>query len=168
MPTPPPLPEVVVARVARIARFDGLGVLALAGAFALVSALDHKVALALIGLAAAGAGAAELHGVALLGRRDAGGMRWLLASQPILLAAVLAYCAARLWFVPLPQIPESFRNLIAFSAEQWGMSVEAYLGFINRLTLGVVAVASVALQGGMFIYYWRRRAPVRQALASEL
>ncbi|MBL9187159.1 MAG: hypothetical protein JNK23_06760 [Opitutaceae bacterium] len=167
MPTPPPLPEVVLARVLRIARFDGLGVLALAGAFALVSALDHKVALALIGVAAAGAGAAELHGVAQLGRGEAGGMRWLLASQPILLAAVLAYCAARLWFVPLPPLPDYLRNVIAFSAEQWGMSVETYLAFLNRLTMGVVAVASVALQGGLFTYYWRRRAPIRQALASE-
>lgn len=166
MPTPPLLPEVALARVLRIARFDGLSVLALAGGFALLSALDHKVALALIGLTAAGAGAAELHGVTQIERGEAGGMRWLLASQPILLLAILAYCAVRVWFMPAPPLPEFLRDLVAFSAQQFGLSVDAYLLFMNRLTLGVLAAVSVAVQGGMFIYYWRRRAAIRQALAA--
>ncbi len=165
MPTPPQLPEVVLARVLRIARFDGLSVLALAGAFALISALDHKVALALIGLTAAGAGAAELHGVSQIERGESRGLRWLLASQPILLGAVLAYCAVRVWFMPVPPLPGFLRDLIALSAQQFGMSVDAYLSFMNRLTLGVLAAVSVALQSGMFVYYWRRREAIRQALA---
>ncbi len=167
MPTPPPLPEEILARVLRLARFDGLSVLALAGSFALVAALDHHVALALIGLAGAGAGALELHGVGHLQHGDARGVRWLLASQPVLLAAVLAYCAARVWFMPLPPIPEGFRPMIALSAEQLGLSLEAYLGFVNRLTMGVLAVVSTAMQGGVFLYYWRRRAAIQLALPAQ-
>lgn len=162
---PPLLPEEILARVLRVARFDGLSVLALAGSFALISAIDHRVALALIGLAAAGAGAMELHGVAQLQHGDARGLRWLLATQPILLAAVLAYCATRVWFMTLPTIPEAFRPMATLSAEQLGLSLETYLTLVNRLTMGVLAVASVAVQGGMFFYYWRRRAAIRQALA---
>ena len=68
--------------------------------------------------------------------------------------------------MPAPPLPEFLRELIAFSAQQFGLSVDAYLLFMNRLTLGVLAAVSVAVQGGMFIYYWRRRAAIRQALAA--
>ncbi len=166
MPTPPLLPEVVLVRVVRIARFDGLSVLVMGGAFALINAMDHNTALATVGLAAAGAGAVELHGVGQLESGDARGLRWLLASQPFLLLAVLAYCALRLWFIPLPPLPEMLRNLVELSAQQLGMSVEAYQHFINRLTMILVAIASVGVQGGMFIYYWRRRAVIQRALAA--
>lgn len=165
MPKPPLLPEEVLLRTLRLARFDGLSVLALAGSFALVSALDHRTSLALVGLAAAGAGAVELHGVGLLERGEPGGLRWLLASQPILLAAVLAYCAVRVWFSTLPPLPEGFQDLIRLGAEQLGLSVEAYQTLLLRLTMGTLAIASVALQGGMFICYWRRRPVIRRALA---
>jgi hypothetical protein len=165
MSTPPLLPEAALARVLHVARFDGLSVLVLAGTFALLKAIDQQAAFALVGLAAAGAGAVELHGVGQLGQRDGRGLRWLLASQPLLLAAVLAYCALRLKSAEVPPIPESFRNLIALSAAQWGMGAEAYLGFVHRLTLGALAVVSTAVQSGMFLYYWRQRAALRAALA---
>jgi hypothetical protein len=162
---PPLLPEEILARVLRVARFDGLSVLVLAGTFALLKAIDQQAAFALIGLAAAGAGAVELHGVGQLRHGDARGVRWLLTSQPLLLAAVLAYCALRVKSAEVPPIPDSFRNLIALSAGQLGMTVEDYLRFVQQLTIGLLAVLSTAVQGGMFIYYWRRRAAVRTALA---
>ncbi|MBL9201836.1 MAG: hypothetical protein JNL39_15100, partial [Opitutaceae bacterium] len=160
---PPLLPAEVLARVVRVARFDGLSVLVLAGTFALLKAIDQQAAFAVIGLAAAGAGALELHGVNQLGHADTRGVRWLLASQPILLAAVLAYCALRLKSPDVPPIPEALRSLVAFSAGQLGLSVEAYLRFVQQITISVLAIVSAAVQGGMFLYYWRRRSAIQQA-----
>src|SRR5215213_5511646 len=135
MQQPPLLPEETFARVLRLARFDGMGALVLGGMFALFAAAARDFPFAAIGLLASGAGAVELHGVALLRQGDPRGMRWLVASQPFLLAVILCYCALRLWLVEIPPVPETLRNLVALSAQQWGMSVEDYQRAINRITV---------------------------------
>ncbi|MBL9200080.1 MAG: hypothetical protein JNL39_06210, partial [Opitutaceae bacterium] len=48
---------------------------------------------------------------------------------------------------------------------QLGLSVEAYLRFVQQITISVLAIVSAAVQGGMFLYYWRRRSAIQQALA---
>ncbi len=167
MQAPPLLPEETLARVLRLARFDGLGVVVLAGGFALLAAAGGRPAYAAVGLAAAGAGAVELHGVTLLRQGADRGLRWLLASQPLLLAAVWAYCALRLAdFVP-PPLPESLREAVEETARQLGMAPADYLRLVHRITHGLVALLATAYQGGLFVYYWRRREPVRRALEPE-
>src|SRR5262249_17978142 len=99
---PPLLPQETLLRVLRVARFDGTGALILGGTFALMMASEHDFPFAAIGLLAAGAGAIELHGAALLKQGESRGMSWLVASQPYLLLVILAYCALRLWFVQIP------------------------------------------------------------------
>jgi hypothetical protein len=94
-------------------------------------------------------------------------MRWLVASQPFLLSVILCYCALRIWFVELPPVPEAFENLFAMSARQWGMSVEEYQHALNRVTALAVAVVGLGFQGGMMLYYLRRRGPVYQALSVD-
>ena len=74
MPQPPLLPEVILMRVLRLARFDGMGALMLGGMFALVAASARDFPFAAIGLLAAGAGAIELHGAALLKEGQPRGM----------------------------------------------------------------------------------------------
>lgn len=143
---------------------DGLGVLLFASLYAVLSAASGSVYGAAIGLAAAGAGAVELHGVALLRHGDSRGMKWLIASQPFLLAAIFAYCAFRLTHFEMPPIPETFRVLIEQTAQQLGLTVEEYARMVNRWTYRCLAVASLAYQGGMTLYYLRRRNAVAIAL----
>ena len=167
MQQPPLLPEEAFARVLRLAKFDGTGALALGTIFALLSASAGHFPFAAIGLLAAGAGAVELHGAALLRQGESRGMNWLVASQPFLLAVILAYCAVRLWLVETPPLPEQLQALIAAGAAQWHLSVEDYVRLLNRLTYGILAIASVFFQGGMMVYYLRRRRSVEKALAEE-
>ena len=54
---PPLLPSETFRRVLRVARFDGLSVLGVSGAFALISAASQDVSGAMIGLLVAAAGA---------------------------------------------------------------------------------------------------------------
>ncbi len=164
MPQPPLLPAETLARVLRLARFDGLSALVLGGLFALSAAAGRHVPFAAIGLLAAGAGAIELHGAALLRQGEPRGMRWLLASQPFLLLVILTYCVLRLWLVGTGEIPESMRGLFAASAAQWKMSLEDYVVTLNRITALAVATVALGFQGGMTIYYWRRRKSVEAAL----
>jgi hypothetical protein len=164
MRQPPLLPEETLSRVLRLAKFDGLGGLVLGTIFALVSASSGHFPLTVIGLLAAGAGAIELHGIGLLRQGDRSGMNWLIASQPLLLLVILSYCALRLWFLEMPPLPDQVRSVLAASAAQWRMSLEDFLLMFNRITYGVLALAAVGFQGGMMIYYLRRREPVAQAL----
>lgn len=154
-------------RVERLARLDGTSVLVLGGVFALLAAMAHEVPLAAIGLLAAGAGAIELHGVGLLRSGEARGMNWLIASQPLLLLVLWGYCGLRLTQSAMPELPEGMSELAAVSAAQWNLTVEEYLRRLNAITVGVVAVVSLVYQGGMTLYYWRRREPVTRALAGE-
>ena len=167
MQQPPLLPEESLARVLRLARFDGMAVMMLGGMFALFAAAARDFPFATIGLLASGAGAIELHGAALLRQGYPRGMHWLVASQPFLLCVILCYCGLRIWLVELPPVPEAFENLFAMSARQWGMTVEEYQHALKRVTALAVALVGVAFQGGMTLYYLRRRASVYQALAVD-
>jgi hypothetical protein len=167
MPQPPLLPQETFVRVLRLARFDGMGALVLGAIFALVAAAARAVPFAAIGLLAAGAGAVELHGVALLERGERRGMNWLVASQPYLLFVILSYCALRLWFIDIPPVPEAFQSVFAESARKVGMTVEEYQHTLNRIMALALATAAVGFQGGMLLYYLRRRRPVLQAIAAE-
>ena len=167
MQQPPLLPDETLARVLRVARFDGTGALVLGGVFALLAATSGNVPFATIGLLAAGAGAIELHGAALLRQSEPRGMRWLIASQPFLLAVILSYCAVRVWLVELPPIPESFKPIFVTSAQQWNMTPEQYQHALNRITASVVAIAALGFQGGLMIYYLRRRDVITRALTLE-
>ena len=167
MQQPPLLPEETLVRVLRLARFDGMGAMVLGGMFALFAGAARDFPFAAIGLLASGAGAIELHGAALLRQGDPRGMRWLVASQPFLLAVILCYCALRLWLIEIPPVPEAFQNLFAMSARQWGMTIEEYQQALNRLTALAVAIVAMGFQGGMMLYYLRRRTPVYQALVAD-
>lgn len=166
-PLPPLLPLDTLGRVLRLARFDGAAALVLGTLFALLAAAGRQGPFAVIGLLAAGAGAIELHGAALLRAGDPRGMKWLVASQPFLFLVILSYCAVRLWLIEIPELPDTVRALLATSAAQWGLTLEEYLQRINRLTSLVLAVVALGFQGGMTLYYLRRRAAVELALTDS-
>ncbi len=167
MPQPPLLPAETLARVLRLAKFDGMSVLILSAIFALSAAVIRNFPLTAIGLLAAGAGAMELHGVALLRRGAPRGMSWLIASQPLLLVVILAYAALRFWFLDLERLPEAMHTLVAVNAAQLQMSVEDFIRHLNRLMAAAVALVALGFQGGMLIYYLRRRPMVIRALAEK-
>jgi len=165
MQQPPLLPEETLARVERLARFDGLGVLILSSFFAVMSALAHDIPFVIVGLLGAGAGAVELHGVALLKRYEPRGMNWIVGSQPFLLVVILGYCVLRLAHYEVPAVPDRLREMVTLGAQQWNLSVDEYFRMVNRLTAQIVAGVACLYQGGMTFYYWRRKAAVQQALA---
>ena len=167
MQAPPLLPEETFARVCRVARFDGMSVLVVAGVFAVISALAGDVVGAVIGLLVAGAGAMELHGVTLLHHGQPRGMTWLWGSQCFLLLSILGYCGFQLLRSKLPALPPEVATLIQQDADQLGMTVQEFLRMFNRMLYGGVAVATLIYQGGMAFYYLRRRTAVQRALTTD-
>jgi hypothetical protein len=161
---PPLLPTETLRRVLRLARVDGLGVLVIAGFFALVSAAAGDYFGAVVGLLVAGAGAVELHGAALLRVGEPRGMSWLVGSQLYLMCAVIAYCGLRLWHVDLTPLRAAVTEEMKESLDLAGYTVDQFLTMVYKLTYTCVAVVTFFYQGGMALYYGRRRAAVTKAL----
>lgn len=161
---PPLLPDEVLARVLRVSRTDGFCILFIAGFFALLSAISGDRVGALIGLLIAGGGAVELHGGGLLQHGHARGLRWLINSQILLLAVILAYCQFRLVNVDVSALRLAITDEAREQIASLGMREEEFLQFTNRLMFRVIAIASIIYQGGMILYYWKRREAVERAL----
>lgn len=166
MPQPPLLPQETLERVERLARFDGLSLVVLGGLFALPAAAARDLPFASIGLLAAGAGAMELHGLGLLRGGEARGMGWIIASQPLLLAVIWSYGVLRMMFFELPPLPDGMSDMAKLGAAQWGLSVDDYFRRINQLIVGSLGVIALLYQGGMTVYYLRRRTAVAAALGN--
>ena len=171
MPKAPPiLPEITLQRVLRVARFDGISMAAIAGLFALVSASNHDVNGALIGVLIAGAGGMELHGAARLHGGAADGMRWLIGSQFCVLLVILGYVTWRLGH-PDPLLQAAFRASLKdeqrLALQQVGMTEAEFIRFGSRMVYFGVGLMTLLYQSGMMIYYARRRAAVEQALEND-
>lgn len=167
MKAPPLLPEETLRRVLRVANTDGMSVLAVAGMLALAAASVGDYSGASIGLLVAAAGAIELHGVGLLKAAHARGMNWLLASQPYLLAVMLAYCGLRLASYDPALMRAAMTDELRAALVQAGYDEETFLRTCYMLTFAVLAVATIIYQGCMTIYYTRRRSAVIAALEDE-
>jgi len=161
---PPLLPSETFRRVLRVARFDGLSVLGVSGAFALISAASQDVSGAMIGLLVAAAGAIELHGVTLLKVGRGRGMNWLITSQLYLMAILIGYAYVKLLKPDISMIRPVVTPELTEQIHQAGMSVDQFLLEFLRLMYGGVAVATILYQGGMTLYYARRRVAVAAAL----
>ena len=170
---PPPLPAAIVARMLRVAHFDGGSVLVLSGALAIASAWYGDVTGAIIGVLIAGAGAFELHGASLIKARQPRGLNWLVASQLYLLTTILCYVGWRL----ASYDPAAMRRLLdpvfhnpelQAQFDETGVTEADLLATLRTYYFAgfkVVAVATLLYQGGMALYYHRRRAAVAAALA---
>ncbi len=156
-----------MARVERVGRLHGGSVLYVAGVFALLSATGGDTLGAIVGLAVAGAGAVEHHGGSMLGHGDARGLRWLLASQAGLFAAIAVYCLVRLAHLELPPIPDEMKPMLKLNAEQLGLTVDEFVAMAYRLTLKLVLGLSVLYQGGLGLYYYSKRHVITQVLGEE-
>jgi hypothetical protein len=161
---PPLQPSEVLRRVTRVARFDGMSILGVAGAFALISAASRDVSGAVIGLLVAGAGAIELHGAALLRAGRGNGMRWLVSSQLYLMTTMLTYVALRMANPDISTIRPVVTVELAAQIQQAGMTIDQFLLEFLRLVYLCVAGATLLYQGGMTVYYLRRRVAVEAAM----
>jgi len=167
---PPLLPATVLARLLRLAKLDGTLVLAIAGAFTLVAAAAGNRLEAVIGLLVAGAGAFELHGAGLLHGGEIRGLRWLVLSQLYLLVTVLLYVGLR-----LVSFDPALINLIMtdtlrqryLDAGLTSAQIDQVVQLSYYLTYAIVGVLTIGYQGGMAVYYYRRRTAVAAALAEE-
>ncbi len=167
---PPVLPEVTLARVLRMAKLDGTSVLALAGSFAVALAATGDRGGALIGLIISAAGAIELHGAALLRRGDLSGLRWLIGSQLYLLIAILSYVALRLTGYDPALInlimTDSLRQRY-LDAGLLNEEIDRVVQFSYYATYLLFGALTVVYQGGMMLYYSRRRSAVTTALTDQ-
>lgn len=165
---PPPLPSQILERVIRLGGLDGRMVLWLAGFFAVLFAASHDAVGAAAGVLAAGAGAMELHGVSLLRNADPGGVRWLVRSQALLLVAVLAYAAARIWQMDLEILAGRITPDLDKRLEELAWSREQFAALALRVYqwgYGALALGSLIYQGLMMRFYARSRAAIEQALS---
>lgn len=151
----------------RTATTDGITVLAIAGFLALASASTGDFVGAGIGLLVAAAGAIELHGAGLLRAGDPRGMNWLLASQPYLLVILLGYCGLRLMSFDPAALRQALTTEMRESIAQAGYREDEFIRVVYRLTYGLLAAGALLFQGGMALYYWRRRAAVSAAVLGE-
>jgi hypothetical protein len=164
---PPKLVSEILRSVLRIARFDGVSVLCLAGFFALVSAASGDVSGAAFGLLIAAAGAVELHGMGLVRAADRRGMGWLIGSQLYLMSVVLGYVGYRLANPDSDPIMKVAKSALTDEIRQAGMDPAQFMAeFPRELRLLYLAVACLTIlyQGGMAVYYMRRRSAVEAAI----
>ena len=112
----------------------------------------------------AGAGAIELHGVTLLKHADSSGMRWLIGSQLFLMASILGYCGLRLAQPDLAPLRAAITPDLKAQLDVLGLTVDEFLGKFYRLVYQAVALVTLLYQGGMALYYLRKRAAVAAAL----
>ena len=167
MKTPPLLPEETLHRVLRVANINGMSVLAVAGMVTLAVASTGNWVGAAIGLSIAASGAIELHGAGLLRGGDSRGMRWLIASQPYLLAVVLIYCGLRLANYDPAVFDAAMTDELRLALEQAGYEKERFFRMVYVGTYTVLAIATFIYQGLMTLYYARRREAVERALDGE-
>lgn len=164
---PPLLPAEALARVLRLARLDGMGVLMLATFFALTSAALGDFTGAVVWLLVAGAGAIELHGVVLLREAEKRGLNWLLASQFLLLLVVLGHCALRLAHYDPTAMREALTDEMKTTLAQAHYDQEDFLRTVYVTTYGALAGLTFLYKACLAFYYYRRRAAVAAALETD-
>jgi hypothetical protein len=158
----------------RTASIDGRLLLFVPGVFAVMSAMAGSVTGALASVLAAGLGALELHGVAMLGGGDSRGMVWLVRAQLLLMALILFYAGWQMTHFDtthyashadamFEQMPDWYKKMLDAN----GMSRADFPRLLRAGYMMIYVVAgfvTIVYQGLMARYYHRRRIPVEIAL----
>ncbi len=175
MPVPAPQ-EKALRRVLAVARADGWGIMAVAGASVIVAVFQGAFGLAGFALIATLTGAAELLGRRQLLQRRVAGLRWLIGAQATLLALIWFYAwhrwhhfdATALW----AQLPAFAQAEVTEKLSAAGLDPVAdrllLLELTNQLTCVTLAFVSLLYQGGLIFWYGLQRARICQALLASL
>ena len=170
MSTPAPTPqEKTLKRVLAISRFNGWSVIIIAGLGILLTLLLGDLLGTCIGALAVLSGWMEVRGHKILKRRDPSGMKWLVRSQMLLLAVVLAYCASRLGSFDADTAMGNLTPDMEAVLKESGLERGDILPLVRMAFLTTyLTVAAVCLiyQGGMALYYRSRTRIVTEALAA--
>jgi len=161
---PPLTSEAQLQRLLRMAKTNGLSVVIIAGLGTVLS-LGDWLGMA-VGAAVFYGGWTELKGRKQVLGGDVAGVRVLVRSQWIVLAAIEAYCLIKLGFDSShgvsPELRSAMTDLGIDMAEMEPSLRRAFYG-----TYLAVALLTVVYQGGMARYYGRRAGVVREALEAR-
>ncbi len=165
-PTPS---EKALKRVIGISRLNGWCVTLVAGLGTPIALLLGDWLSAGLGLLVAGFGALEVHGNRLLKKHDPEGMKWLVRSQMLLLALILAYCASRLGSFDGESAMANLTPDMEAVLNEAGLSRADILPLVHRMFIVIyvaVALASLVYQGGLALYYRSKTRLVTKALTT--
>ncbi len=163
-------PKETLHRVMRTARLNGWSIAIFAGLCALVSLATGDLVGGIIGLIVTAGGLVEIRGLRKLEQHDAdGGMTFLIRAQWIVLGSIWAYALGKLFsFDPqmaMGNMTPDMRTMIG----QVGLS-PADITHLVSLTFyaiyATVLIVTLIYQGGLALYYSRRRAAVHEALTA--
>ena len=168
MPDPQPTPpQQALKRVIGLSRLNGWSVVIVAGLGALIAlAMGDWLSLGL-GLLVGGLGWLEVHGNRLLKKRDATGMKWLVRSQMLLLALILAYCASRLGSFDAENMMANLTPDMEAALKEAGIVRADIVPLVHQMFLALyisVALTSLVYQGGLALYYRSKTPLVTEAL----
>jgi len=160
-------PAEALRRVLRTSRLNGWSVAVCAGLCALVSLAFGELAGASIGILVSAGGALEIYGNRRLRRRDPGGVRWLVRSQLVVLAAIGAYASARLFSFDPEYVREIITPSMRASLDEMGLTADEIIPLVSRafhLLYGGLLLVTLLYQGGVALYYRRQARAVAEAL----
>lgn len=164
-----PPPAATLKRVLAISRFNGWSVIIIAGLGILLTLVLGDLLGTIIGLLAVVSGWMEVRGGRKLRQRDPEGMKWLVRSQMLLLAVILAYCASRLGSFDADTAMGNLTPDMAASLKEVGLERGDILSMVRTTfytTYITVALVTLLYQGGMALYYRRKTQLVTEALAA--
>jgi hypothetical protein len=164
---PPRPPEEVLRRVLKFSRLNGWSVVISAGLCTLVSLAMVEPVGIVVGLLVTLGGALEVRGYRMLKRGEADGLRWLIRSQLVVLGTIWVYALSRLLSFDEGTIREAFTPEIRASLSELGLSFEDILPLVRQtfhLLYGGVLAVTLLYQGGLALYYRRRRPAIELAL----
>jgi hypothetical protein len=161
---PPPLPEAQLERILRVARMNGLSVVIIAGLGTILSLGDWLGTG--VGAAVVVGGWMELKGRKQLIRGDTGGVRTLVRSQWVVLAAIEVYCVMMLGFSRDHGVSQELRGAMMEMGVDM-VALEPSLRLAFYATYAAVALITIIYQGGMARYYGRRAGVVQEAIAAR-
>ena len=160
-------PQQALKRVIGLSRLNGWSVVIVAGLGALIAlAMGDWLSLGL-GLLVGGLGWLEVHGNRLLKKRDATGMKWLVRSQMLLLALILAYCASRLGSFDAENMLANLTPDMEAALKEAGLVRADIVPLVHQIFLALyisVALTSLVYQGGLALYYQSKTPLVTEAL----
>jgi len=170
MAAPQPTPaQKALQRVTGLSRLNGWSVVIVAGLGGLIALVLGDWLSIGLGLLVGGLGWMEVKGGRMLRKRDADGMKWLVRSQMLLLALILAYCSSRLGsFDPESALGNLTPDMEA-ALKEAGIARADIMPLVHQMFLALyisVAVAALLYQGGLALYYRRKVQLVTEALAA--